>query len=65
VQASPSRLVACLPVYRRKTGQSSERYVVPVRYLVRYQNCGVLSYWVRFSNAVGSVAEMFVYHAQL
>jgi len=33
--------------------------------LVKYQNCGVLSYWVRFSNAVGSVAEMFVFHAQL
>jgi hypothetical protein len=36
-----------------------------VRYLVRYQNCGVLSYWVRFSKAVGSVEEMFVFQAQV
>jgi hypothetical protein len=33
--------------------------------LVRYQNCGVSSYWVRFSMAVGMVAEMFDFHGLL
>jgi hypothetical protein len=61
----PSRLEACLPVYHRETGQSSACYVVPVCYLFRYQNCGVLSYWVRFSIPAGSVDEMFDFQAQV
>jgi hypothetical protein len=51
------------PVCHRETGPSSGCYAVPVRYLVKYQNCGVSSYWVRFSNAVGVVEEMFVFQA--
>ncbi len=62
----PSRLVACLPVYHREAGQSSERSSrAGYRYLFRYQNSGVAVYWVRFSNAVGSVAEMVDFHAQV
>jgi len=38
---------------------------VPVCYLFRYQNCGVLSYWVRFSIPAGSVDEMFDFQAQV
>ena len=56
--AARGPMVACLPVHRREAGQSIGWYPVRVGYLVRYQNCGVLSYWVRFSNAVGVVAEI-------
>ena len=61
----PSRLVACLPVYHRETGQSRQCYLKPVCYLFRYQYCGVLSYWVRFSIPAGSVDEMVVFQAQM
>ncbi len=57
-------LVACLPVYHREAGQSSQRFSrTGYRYLVRYQNSGVTVYWVRFSNACGVVAETFVFQA--
>jgi len=60
----PSGRVARLPVLPGD-GPPDSCLSVLAGYLVKYQNCGVLSYWVRFSNAVGSVAEMFDFQAQL
>jgi hypothetical protein len=56
-------LVACFPGGHRGN-RPVQRVCSPVLigYLVRYQNSGVSSYWLRFSNAVGVVADMFDFH---
>jgi hypothetical protein len=61
-----SSLPGWWPASRFITGrQASPAGVLACRlgYLVTYQNSGVVSYWVRFSNALGSLAEMFVFQA--
>ena len=57
--------MACPPVYHREAGQSRSDQRPGSVYLVRYQNSGVAVYWVRFSNACGSVAETFVFQAKM
>jgi len=60
-RAGPTEAWAWLPVQLRETGPGQRVYRRPRRYLVVYQNSGVAANWVRFENAVGSVAEMFVF----
>ena len=51
-----------LAAYRRETGVIACS-TGPGQLLFWYQNCGVSSYWVRFSIACGSVAEMLLFQA--